>query len=83
MSLEQKVGQLFVAYVTGATADAASAENVARFGVPTPAEAVARWQLGGVLYFVWSDNIHDPRQIAPAGQRSAERDRRRRATRSR
>ncbi len=67
MTLEQKVGQLFVAYVTGATADVSSADNVARFGVPTPAEAVARWQLGGVLYFVWSDNVHDPAQLAALG----------------
>lgn len=67
MTLEQKVGQLFVAYVTGATADTSSADNMARFGVPTPAEAVARWQLGGVLYFVWSDNVRHPRQLAALG----------------
>jgi beta-N-acetylhexosaminidase len=67
MSLEQKVGQLFVAYVTGATAGTPSAENASRFDVPTPAEAVGRWHLGGVLYFVWSDNIHRPRQIAQLG----------------
>ena len=64
MSLEQKVGQLFVPYVTGATAHTASAENVTRFGVATPAEAVQKLHLGGVIYFAWSDNTKDPQQIA-------------------
>jgi beta-N-acetylhexosaminidase len=64
MTLEQKVGQLFVAYVTGSSADQASAENVARFGVGTPAEAVARFHLGGVIYFAWSGNVSTPVQIA-------------------
>ena len=64
MSLEQKVGQLFVPYVTGATADTTSAENIARFGVATPAEAVATFHLGGVIYFVWSGNVESPQQIA-------------------
>ena len=64
MSLEQKVGQLFVPYVTGATADTESAENLERFGVATPAEAVARFHLGGVIYFAWSGNTADPHQIA-------------------
>ncbi|SDS91863.1 beta-N-acetylhexosaminidase [Friedmanniella luteola] len=64
MSLEQKVGQLFVPYVTGATADTASPENLERFGVATPAEAVRELHLGGVIYFAWSDNTQDPEQIA-------------------
>lgn len=64
MTLEQKVGQLFVPYVTGATADTASAENRARFGVDTPAEAVAKFHLGGVIYFAWSGNTANPAQIA-------------------
>jgi len=64
MSLEQKVGQLFVAYVTGAAADTTSVQNVDRFGVATPAEAVQKFHLGGVIYFVWSGNIDGPQQIA-------------------
>jgi beta-N-acetylhexosaminidase len=64
MSLEQKVGQLFVPYVTGATADTAAAENLERFGVATPAEAVRKLHLGGVIYFAWSGNTQDPEQIA-------------------
>jgi beta-N-acetylhexosaminidase len=64
MTLEQKVGQLFVPYVTGGTADTVSAENRARFGVDTPAEAVAKFHLGGVIYFAWSGNTDNPAQIA-------------------
>ena len=64
MTLEQKVGQLLVPYVTGATADTASAENTSRFGVATPAEAVQKLHLGGVIYFAWSGNTADPQQIA-------------------
>ena len=64
MSLEQKVGQLFVPYVTGGTADTVSAENRTRFGVDTPAQAVAKFHLGGVIYFAWSGNTDNPAQIA-------------------
>lgn len=64
MTLEQKVGQLFVPYVTGGTADTASAENRTRFGVDTPAQAVAKFHLGGVIYFAWSGNTDNPAQIA-------------------
>jgi beta-N-acetylhexosaminidase len=64
MSLEQKVGQLFVPYVTGGTADTVSAENRTRFGVDTPAQAVAEFHLGGVIYFAWSGNTDNPGQIA-------------------
>ena len=64
MTLEQKVGQLFVPYVTGGTANTASAENRTRFGVDTPAQAVAKFHLGGVIYFAWSGNTDNPAQIA-------------------
>ncbi len=64
MTLEQKVGQLFVPYVTGGTADTVSAENRTRFGVDTPAQAVAKFHLGGVIYFAWSGNTDNPAQIA-------------------
>ncbi|MBW4719788.1 glycoside hydrolase family 3 protein [Saccharothrix sp. SC076] len=66
MSLEQKVGQLFVTYVHGQAADEVSAGNQRDFGVGTPAEVVAKYQPGGVVYFDNSsrDNIDHPRQIA-------------------
>ncbi|WP_144126951.1 glycoside hydrolase family 3 protein [Catellatospora sichuanensis] len=68
MSLEQKVGQLFSTYVYGADAtDPAPADraaNLAAFGVETPAEVVDRFHLGGVVYFAWSHNLDNVRQIA-------------------
>ncbi|WP_415361085.1 glycoside hydrolase family 3 protein [Saccharothrix sp. BKS2] len=66
MTLEQKVGQLFVTYVHGQSADEAHPGNLRDFGVATPAEVVARHQPGGVVYFNNSsyDNIDTPRQIA-------------------
>lgn len=64
MTLEQKVGQLFVPYVDGATVDTVHAENRRRFGVDTPAQAVAKFHLGGVIYFAWSGNTASPTQIA-------------------
>ncbi|MER5769719.1 glycoside hydrolase family 3 protein [Streptomyces sp. NPDC001985] len=68
MSAEEKVGQVFATFVCGASAtdpvpEAAEA-NRALMGVSTGAEAVARFHLGGVIYFVWSGNIWNPRQIA-------------------
>ncbi|RZU53743.1 beta-N-acetylhexosaminidase [Krasilnikovia cinnamomea] len=68
MSLPEKVGQLFVTQVYGADATAPStadaAANRQAYGVDTPAEVVARYHLGGVIYFAWSHNLDAPRQIA-------------------
>ncbi|WP_238011787.1 glycoside hydrolase family 3 N-terminal domain-containing protein [Dactylosporangium sp. AC04546] len=68
MTLEEKVGQLFVTYVYGASASSTEAADVAAnqaaFGVSTGAEAVARYHLGGVIYFSWSRNLGTPAQIA-------------------
>lgn len=64
MTLEQKVGQLFVCYAYGPAADTADARNTSLYGVPTPAEVVAKFNLGGVIYFTWTDSTKDPQQIA-------------------
>lgn len=68
MTVEEKVGQLFTCYVYGSDAttvtDAEAAENMTMFGVHTGAEAVAKYHLGGVIYFAWSNNVNEPRQIA-------------------
>ncbi|BCJ76264.1 beta-N-acetylhexosaminidase [Catellatospora sp. IY07-71] len=68
MSLEQKVGQLFVTYVYGNDAvNPAAGDRTANrtaFGVETPAEVVDRYHLGGVVYFAWSHNLDNVRQIA-------------------
>src|SRR5690348_12173637 len=70
MTLAEKVGQMFVSYVYGDSATAPSpadaAANQAMFGadVSTGAQAVAKYHLGGVIYFTWSHNLADPTQIA-------------------
>jgi beta-N-acetylhexosaminidase len=71
MTLEQKVGQLFVIEVAGrdatAVSDQAKAVNQRLFGVDTPAQAIAKYQPGGVIYYTTrngDDNIGDPAQVA-------------------
>ena len=70
MTLAQKVGQMFVSYVYGDSATAPSAAdaaaNQAMFGadVSTGAQAVAKYHLGGIIYFTWSHNLNAPAQIA-------------------
>ncbi|WP_424213704.1 glycoside hydrolase family 3 protein [Streptomyces sp. BI20] len=68
LSLEEKVGQLFVSRVYGHHAtepeEADAAKNLAAFGVRTPAEVVARYRLGGVIYFAWANNTRSPRAVA-------------------
>ncbi|MFI5912579.1 glycoside hydrolase family 3 protein [Dactylosporangium sp. NPDC051541] len=64
MTLPEKVGQMFVGYVYGDSATTASASNTALYGVATGAEVVARYHLGGVIYFTWSGNLANPAQTA-------------------
>ncbi len=66
MSLEEKVGQLFVTWVNGKSADEVNPKNQTDFGVDTAAQAVQKYHLGGVIYFNNSsrDNFDDPTQVA-------------------
>lgn len=71
LSPKQKVGQLFVIEVAGRDAnvvtDEAKAVNQRLYGVDTPAQAIAKYQPGGVIYFTvrnGDDNIGDPAQVA-------------------
>ncbi|RJL30442.1 glycoside hydrolase family 3 protein [Bailinhaonella thermotolerans] len=64
MSVREKVGQLFMPVVYGPAADARSDQNRKSFGVATPAEAVRRYQVGGVIYFPWADNVKSASQLA-------------------
>ncbi|GGR21656.1 glycoside hydrolase family 3 protein [Streptomyces roseolus] len=68
MSLEEKVGQLFVSRVYGHSAtapDQADVDaNLRELGVRTAAELVRRYHLGGVIYFAWAHNTRSPHQIA-------------------
>ncbi len=68
MTLQEKVGQLFVARVHGHSATAPDQAdidaNLKELGVRTAAELVAKYRVGGIIYFTWTHNTRDPRQIA-------------------
>ncbi|WP_301125772.1 glycoside hydrolase family 3 protein [Streptomyces cacaoi] len=67
MTLEQKIGQLFVVEVYGQSADTEHAKNRELYGVGTPAEVIAKYRPGGVIYFDarrGPDNVQQPRQVA-------------------
>ncbi|MET8139078.1 glycoside hydrolase family 3 N-terminal domain-containing protein [Sphaerisporangium sp. NPDC005288] len=64
MSLEEKVGQLFMPVLYGPRAEGAHGENQARFGVGSPAAAVRKYHPGGVILFPWAGNVGDARQLA-------------------
>ncbi|MFG2308523.1 glycoside hydrolase family 3 protein [Streptomyces sp. NPDC048566] len=68
MTLEEKVGQLFVMRVYGHSAtapDQADVDaNLAEIGVRTAEELIARYRVGGIIYFAWAHNVRDPHQIA-------------------
>ncbi|SDT24042.1 glycoside hydrolase family 3 protein [Actinoplanes derwentensis] len=63
MTLPEKVGQLFTTYVHGTAATTPSSDNKRLYGVDTPAEVVAKYHLGGVVYFSWTNSLQNPRQI--------------------
>jgi beta-N-acetylhexosaminidase len=64
MSLEEKIGQLFVTYAYGRTADTVHPKNREEFGVDTPAQVVQRYHPGGLIHFSWTDSLYEPKQIA-------------------
>lgn len=61
MSVEAKVGQLFMPVLYGTAADTVSGENNARYGAPTPAKVIAKYRLGGVILF--PDNVKTISQV--------------------
>ncbi|WP_329598463.1 glycoside hydrolase family 3 protein [Streptomyces pseudovenezuelae] len=68
MTLEEKVGQLFVMRVYGHSATAPDQAdidaNLKEIGVRTAAEMIARYRVGGIIYFTWAHNTREPHQIA-------------------
>jgi beta-N-acetylhexosaminidase len=68
MTLEEKVGQLFVMRVYGASAtDPTQADidaNLNEIGVRTAAELIEKYRVGGIIYFAWAHNTQNPHQIA-------------------
>jgi beta-N-acetylhexosaminidase len=68
MTLQEKVGQMFVPYVYGETADTMNPGDVAAnrkiYGVDNAAQLIEKYRPGGIIYFAWSNNLKDPRQIS-------------------
>ncbi|WP_328771418.1 glycoside hydrolase family 3 protein [Streptomyces sp. NBC_00286] len=68
MTLEEKVGQLFVMRVYGHSATAPDQAdidaNLEEIGVRTAAELIAKYHVGGIIYFAWAHNTRDPHQMA-------------------
>jgi beta-N-acetylhexosaminidase len=63
MTLEEKVGQLFIQNVYGKDATTPDSRNLPLYGVASPAEVVQKYHLGGVIYFAWTDSVQNPDQI--------------------
>ncbi|WP_043669405.1 glycoside hydrolase family 3 protein [Streptomyces xylophagus] len=68
MTLPEKVGQLFVMRVYGHSATAPDQAdidaNLSEIGVRTAAELIAKYRVGGIIYFTWAHNTRAPHQIA-------------------
>ena len=68
MTLEEKVGQLFITYVYGETSDTTDPGDVAAnqdfLGVDNGDELIDTYHPGGIIYFAWSNNLNAPDQIA-------------------
>jgi beta-N-acetylhexosaminidase len=64
MSLEDKIGQMFVLFAYGPDGATVDARNTKLYGVATPAEVVAKYKPGGWIYFNARDNVQNPTQLA-------------------
>src|SRR2546423_4800160 len=69
MTLPEKVGQMFASYIygdtatTGAPADVAANQALYGADVHDGADLLARYHLGGIIYFTWTGNLAEPQQI--------------------
>jgi beta-N-acetylhexosaminidase len=68
MTLEEKVGQLFMTHAYGTTADtqvpAYVKANQELYGVDNAEQLIDKYQVGGIIYFAWTDSVKNPQQIA-------------------
>lgn len=73
MSLEEKVGQLFIVHVYGEEAEDPDYEDVNLDndrGGKNFKEVIENYNVGGVIYFNWTDNITEPVDISKTNQLS-------------
>ncbi len=68
MSLEEKVGQLFMTHAYGTTADTQAPADVAAnqklYGVDNAEQLIEKYKVGGIIYFAWTNSVQNPTQIA-------------------
>jgi hypothetical protein len=68
MTIEEKVGQMFMTYAYGQSADdpdpAMVAANQDAYGLDNFEQLIDEYHLGGIIYFAWSNNVNNPVQIA-------------------
>ena len=68
MTLEEKVGQLFMTHAYGTTADTQNPADVAAnqkmYGVDNAEQLIDKYQPGGIIYFAWTNSVQNPDQIA-------------------
>jgi beta-N-acetylhexosaminidase len=68
MTIEEKVGQLFMTHVYGSSADTQDPADVAAnrklYGVDNAEQLIARYRPGGIIYFAWTNSVQNPNQIA-------------------
>jgi beta-N-acetylhexosaminidase len=68
MTLEEKVGQLFMTHVYGTTADTQDRADVAAnqkmYGVDNAEQLMDKYKIGGIIYFAWTNSVKNPTQIA-------------------
>ena len=67
MTLEEKVGQLFMTHAYGTTADTQNPADVAAnqemYGVDNAQQLIDKYQPGGIIYFAWTNSVQNPDQI--------------------
>jgi beta-N-acetylhexosaminidase len=67
MSLEEKVGQLFMTNVYGTSADTQDPADVAMnqelYGVDNAEQLIDKYKPGGIIYFAWTNSVQNPEQI--------------------
>ncbi|WP_309128973.1 glycoside hydrolase family 3 protein [Microbacterium sp.] len=64
MTLEQKVGQMFILFAYGPTAEGEDARNTALYGEASAADIIEEYEPGGFILFSARDNVTDPVQVA-------------------
>lgn len=64
MSLEEKIGQLFILFAYGQTAASDDAKNTSLYGESNAEDIIAKYKPGGFIIFSARDNVTDPRQVA-------------------